>query len=400
MPLSVILLPVTKYAGPPIDDAAMLRAVVPPRIAAIPADPVVFKLTAPVKAPLRTITPLFARVVKEEVPEIVSGVSSSARMLPVVTVAVRFPPTVDVAKSKSSSLTTVALPDPLVARATVPSTASVPKLITPLFASVVAERFSPTVTVPLSVIPDALPLLSVRFPATDEVAILRAVVPPSILASSLIFKLIAPVNALVVLSITISPLEALVVKEEVPEIVNTPLSKISLAAVGPLLVATRLPAVTLLKVMSPLVRFVFPVPALIVALNTPVPVFIVVPDANVITAAPESRCASTTPLLLPSEPVEVTSFAINVRSPLSVVIFALTSTERPACKVKSPPSPPELFAVMASDTVMSLLACRTTLVAADNKVMIALGVIVELLEEFVAKTAELTASPDAAAVYR
>ena len=53
--------------------------------------------------------------------------------------------------------------------------------------------------------------------------------------------------------------------------------------------ATRLPAVILLKVMSPLVRFVFPVPGLISEVNAPVPVFIVVPDANVITAAPESR---------------------------------------------------------------------------------------------------------------
>ena len=53
---------------------------------------------------------------------------------------------------------------------------------------------------------------------------------------------------------------------------------------------------------------------------------------------------------------------------------------------------------MASETVMSLLACITTLVPADNNVVTVSGVIVELLEEFVAKTAELTASPAGAAV--
>ena len=266
-------------------------------------------------------------------------------------------------------------------------------MITPLFASVVAARLPPTVTVPLSVIPDALPLLTVRFPPTDDAAILRAVVPLSIVAlpdDPVVFKVTVPVNAFAELRV-ISALLTLVVNEEVPAIVNTPLSKISLPDVGPLLVATRLPAVILLNVMSPLVRFVFPVPALIVEVKTPVPVFIVVPEARVMTAVPESRCASTTPL-------EVRSFAISVRLPLSVVIFALTRTERPACKVRLPPSPLPLAAVIASETVMSLLACMTTLVAADNNVVIEVGVIVELLEEFVAKTAELTASPDAAAV--
>jgi len=198
-------------------------------------------------------------------------------------------------------------------------------LINPLFASVVAARLPPTVTVPLSVIPDALPLLTVRFPPTDDAAILRAVVPLSIVAlpdDPVVFKVTVPVNAFAELRV-ISALLTLVVNEEVPAIVNTPLSKISLPDVGPLLVATRLPAVILLNVMSPLVRFVFPVPALIVEVKTPVPVFIVVPEARVMTAVPESRCASTTPL-------EVRSFAISVRLPLSVVIFALTRTERPA----------------------------------------------------------------------
>ena len=61
-----------------------------------------------------------------------------------------------------------ALPDPLVVKATVPLTASVPRMITPLFASVVAVRLPPTVTVPLSVIPDAWPLVNAKFPPTDD----------------------------------------------------------------------------------------------------------------------------------------------------------------------------------------------------------------------------------------
>ena len=64
-------------------------------------------------------------------------------------------------------------------------------------------------------------------------------------------------------------------------------------------------------------------------------------------------------------------------------------TERPACKVKFPPSPLALFVVIASETVMSLLACRTTFVPADKDVVIVVGVIVESLEGFVPKTAEI-----------
>ena len=63
-----------------------------------------------------------------------------------------------------------------------------------------------------------------------------------------------------------------------------------------------------------------------------------------------------------------------------------------------PPSPLPLAAVIASETVMSLLACRMTFVPADNDALIVLGVIVELLEAFVAKTAELIESLEDAAV--
>jgi len=127
-------------------------------------------------------------------------------MLPVVAVALSAPPTVDAAKFNPASFTTVALPVPLVVKATVPSTASVPILITPLLASVVAARLPPTVTVPRSVIPDALPLLTVRSPSIVDAARISAVVPPSfvtsasVFASSFVVIVTAPVNAFVVVS--------------------------------------------------------------------------------------------------------------------------------------------------------------------------------------------------------
>ena len=75
---------------------------------------------------------------------------------PVVAVAFKSPPTLDVAKSRSSSFTNVTSPpDPLVVRAMVPSTARLPILISPLLTSFVAIRLPPTVTVPLSVMPVA-----------------------------------------------------------------------------------------------------------------------------------------------------------------------------------------------------------------------------------------------------
>ena len=167
------------------------------------------------------ISAFWAIVVRLEVPEIDSGALSV--IFPVVAVAERFPPTVDAAKFNPASLTTVALPVPWVARAIVPSTASVSRLITPLLASVVAERLPPTFTDRISVIPDALPLVNVRFPPTDDVAILRAVVPLSTVALPdvpLVLNATAPVSALVLSSRVIVALLALVVKEEGPPTIS------------------------------------------------------------------------------------------------------------------------------------------------------------------------------------
>ena len=143
-------------------------------------------------------------------------------MLPVVAVAVRAPPTVDAAKVNAASLTMVAAPVLLVVSAMVPSTAIVPRLITPALASVVADRLPPTVTVPLSVIPEALPLVRVKSPSIVDAAMMRAVVPPSIVTSasvpdeSLVVIVKAPVKALVATSRTIVPLSALVTSVVVP----------------------------------------------------------------------------------------------------------------------------------------------------------------------------------------
>ena len=101
----------------------------------------------------RVIVALLALVVNDEAP-VIARLPLSV-IFPVVAVAVSAPVTVDAAKFNPASFTIVAAPFPFVANATVPSTAMLPTLITPLFASVVAEKLPPTVTVPLSVIPDA-----------------------------------------------------------------------------------------------------------------------------------------------------------------------------------------------------------------------------------------------------
>ena len=188
VPLSVIpdALPLLTVRSPSMVEAASTSAVVPPSIvtsASVPELSFVVIVTAPVNAFVvvsRAIVALLALVVSVVVPVMASAPESV--MLPVVAVAARLPPTVDAAKVNPASLITVALPDPFVVKATVPSTASVPRLIVPLFASVVALNQPPTVTVPLSVIPDALPLVNVKFPPTDDAAILRAVVPLSTVA--------------------------------------------------------------------------------------------------------------------------------------------------------------------------------------------------------------------------
>ncbi len=111
------------------------------------------------------------------------------------------------------------------------------------------------------------------------------------------------------------------------------------------------------RVIAPLALLVKPAPVSSRIVVLPVPESSVTPGAMEITALPASRKASTTPEasgLLP----------VSVRLPLSVIILALTRRLRPACKVKSPPLPPGLLAIIGLLTVMSLLACSTTAVPA------------------------------------
>ena len=216
-----------------------------------------------------------------------------------------------------------------------------------------------------------------------DAAISSAVVPLSRVALAedpleFVFKVTTPVSAFAE-SRVMTPSLAAVVNDEVPAIVKTPptLPKISLSAVVPLLATTRAPAVTWSRVMSAVPEFVLSAPALMVAVKVPVPVLIVVPLPllfMVIAAAPESRCASTTPLA-------AVSLAVNVRSPLSVVIFALMRMDLPACIVRSPPSPLPLAAVIAAFTVISLLACRVTFEPPDKMFSIELGQMVMSSEE-------------------
>ena len=100
-------------------------------------------------------------------------------------------------------------------------------LITPSFASVVAVRLPPTVTVPLSMMPDALPVRRARAPPTVDAAIFSAVVPLSSVAwadvfDECVFKVTAPVSAFAE-SRVMTPSLAAVVNYEVPETGKTPL---------------------------------------------------------------------------------------------------------------------------------------------------------------------------------
>ena len=203
-------------------------------------------------------------------------------ILPVVAVAARFPPTIDAARFNAASLTTVALPDPFVVRATVPSTARLSRLMTPLLASVMAARLPPTVSVPLSVIPDVFPLVKLRSPSIVDAARIRAVVPLSMVTSasvpesSFVVMVTAPVRALVLLR-TIVALFALVVKAEVPATVTLPLSVIlPVVAVAlkapPTVDAARFNAASLTTVALPdpfVVRATVPSTARLSRLMTP-----------------------------------------------------------------------------------------------------------------------------------
>ena len=154
---------------------------------------------------------------------------------PVVAVPLNVPPMVDAAKANPASFTIVTAPVLFGARVKVPSTAIESRVITPLFASVVAVKLPPTVTVPVSVIPDALPVLRARSPSTVDAAMTSAVVPPSIVTSasvpdeSFVVIVIAPVKAFVAVSRVIVASFALVTRVVVPVIAKAPLSVISVS---------------------------------------------------------------------------------------------------------------------------------------------------------------------------
>ena len=100
---------------------------------------------------------------------------------------------------------------------------------------------------------------------------------------------------------------------------------------------------------------VSPIPVLRCIVTIPEPALMVVPLASVITAVPASRFASTTPFT-------TVSFAVALKLPLAVVIFALMRMLRPACNVREPPVVP--VTAISSLIVMSLFACSVRLVPA------------------------------------
>ncbi len=57
-------------------------------------------------------------------------------------------------------------------------------------------------------------------------------------------------------------------------------------------------------------------------------------------------------------------------------MLALIKTLRPACSVSPPPFPSKLLVIIAESTVISLLACNTTLVPVLVTAVMVLGAIV------------------------
>ena len=104
-------------------------------------------------------------------------------------------------------------------------------------------------------------------------------------------------------------------------------------------------------------------PPLATSVTTPVPALMLTPLPRVRVAVPLSRLAP----MAPGSP------ATAVRLPLSVLIVALSAIERPACSVKAPPLPDRLLALMAAETVMSLLACNVTAVPASSSAFTSLA---------------------------
>ncbi len=136
---------------------------------------------------------------------------------------------------------------------------------------------------------------------------------------------------------------------------------------GPLLLSVTLLAVMVPSVMSSEAKTLLPAPVPSVMTTLPVPALIAVPVVMVRAAAPGPRSLSTTPSA-------AVSLAISVRLPLPVVMLAVMRILRPAWRVRSPPLPDGLLTVIALETVMSLLACKTTAVPVSSVAVRKLGV--------------------------
>ena len=137
--------------------------------------------------------------------------------------------------------------------------------------------------------------------------------------------------------------------------------------VRPLFTALIVPAVISHNVILPLSRFVLPAPSRISMVTLPLPVLILEPAPMVITALPEVRKVSTTPLSLES-------LAMSVRLPFLVEMLAFMRMLRPAFSARLPLFIPGLLLKMSELTVMSLLAFSITFSPALSRVVISSGV--------------------------
>ncbi len=157
----------------------------------------------------------------------------------------------------------------------------------------------------------------------------------------------------------------LALKVTFPPAVTGALMLMLLPLVLPLCCKFTLAAIMLSTTRFPLCAPVTPVPT--VSVTVPVPALSVVPAAIVMPPALESLFAA----------CAAGSLAVTVKLPLSVVIFELSTMLRPACIVIAPPAPPaEVVIGDDAASMISLLACKTTLEPVLVIAVIDAGVIV------------------------
>ena len=384
-PISRLALIVTSFA--PIDvtytDSAVARLVVT----------VISVLTSMSAAPARKIAPLApAATVVNEIGEPVALLSTSGlaaapiappraisvmpvaplvvELISVVAVPLVMPPEASIVRLPAVRLPApnATLPPPLVLSvAAAPAVIAPPKLILPVLVMLSAPPPAWLIAPRLRV---AAVLDSVRFPLVTLLAVKEltrlaspSTMPPAAVAVSPNALMRAPPTC------EIAPLA---LRLTLADALTGPLSTI---AAGPPTVPRLLTLIvapeTVPRAMLALSRLALPTPSDSVTVTLAVPALMLAP-AIAIVAAPASRLALSTPLA-------IVSLATRVTLPLSVVILAFNAIERPACRLSPAPAVlPTVGTVMSAPAfwVMSLLACKKSVVPLDRTPVIAAGVTV------------------------